>query len=267
MSIAYGPVPSWRLGRSLGIDLLPAGGKTCTFDCVYCQLGRTTRPLAGREDFVSLKALEEELEAVQDVRADYLTFSGMGEPTLAANLGAAIRLSRKILGLPVAVLTNSSLLTSEDVRKDLARADTVVAKLDAPDERGFRRISRPVVDCSQREILRGIGLLRAEYAGRLALQMMFVRANKRRATEMAALARRLSPDEVQINTPLRPSPAPPLAPGEIAAIRREFSGLPVVTVYEATRPVVTPLNAAETLRRRPPDRPGRPGGRPPGLRC
>jgi wyosine [tRNA(Phe)-imidazoG37] synthetase (radical SAM superfamily) len=266
MSIVYGPVPSWRLGRSLGIDLLPAGGKSCTFDCIYCQLGRTTRPLGKRASFVSLETLEEELIAARGVRADYLTFSGMGEPTLAANLGEAIRLSRRILGLPVAVLTNSSLLTCEDVRKDLASADAVVTKLDAPDERLFRLISRPVADCSQEDVLRGIGLLRAEYAGKLALQMMFVRANKGRAAEMAALARQVSPDEVQINTPLRPSPTPPLPPEDIAAIRRKFGGLPVVAVYEAGRPEVAPLDADETLRRRPQARPGRSGGPPPGLR-
>jgi len=251
MSIIYGPVPSWRLGRSLGIDLLPGDGKTCSFDCVYCQLGRTTRPLAERAEFVSLEALAQELKGVRRIGADYVTFSGMGEPTLAINLGEAIRLARRTLGLPIAVLTNSSLMPSADVRQDLGYADVVVAKLDAPNEELFRRINRPLVGYSLEEIVRAISSFRAGYQGKLALDMMFIRANKRLASEMAALARRLVPDEVQVNTPLRPCAVAPLIAEEIAAIRAEFGGLPVVTVYEAARPQVSPLDVDETLRRRP----------------
>jgi len=251
MSIVYGPVPSWRLGRSLGVDLTPGDIKTCSFDCIYCQLGRMARPLAERAQFVSLEALAAELEAVRGVGADYVTFSGIGEPTLAANLGEAIRLARKALGLPVAVLTNSSLMTRKDVREDLACADVVVAKLDAPNQQLFERINRPVVDLILQNIVQAIGLFKAEHKSKLALDMMFVRANKGLAAEMAALARRLAPDEVQINTPLRPCAVAPLTPDELAAIRTEFTGLRVLTVYEATPPAVTPLDASETLRRRP----------------
>jgi wyosine [tRNA(Phe)-imidazoG37] synthetase (radical SAM superfamily) len=251
MSIVYGPVPSWRLGRSLGVDLTPGDVKTCSFDCVYCQLGRTARRLAERAEFISLEGLGAELEAAREVGADYVTFSGMGEPTLAANLGEAIRLARTTLGLPVAVLTNSSLMTRKDVREDLACADVVVAKLDAPSQRLFERINRPVVDLSLQDVVDAISLFRVEHRGELALQMMFVRANKGLAAEMAALARRLAPDEVQVNTPLRPSPVAPLTREEMAAIREEFRGLPVVAVYDASRPAVTPLDAGETLRRRP----------------
>jgi wyosine [tRNA(Phe)-imidazoG37] synthetase (radical SAM superfamily) len=251
MSIVYGPVPSWRLGRSLGIDLTPGDVKTCSFDCVYCQLGRTARRLAERAEFVSLEALAAELEAARGVGADYVTFSGMGEPTLAANLGEAIRLARRTLGLPVAVLTNSSLMTRKDVREDLAWADVVVAKLDAPNQRLFERINRPVIDLSLGSIVRAISLFKAEHRGKLALQMMFVRANKGLVAEMAALARRLAPDEVQVNTPLRPSAVAPLTREEVAAVQEEFRGLPVVAVYEASSATVTPLDVGETLRRRP----------------
>lgn len=254
-SIVYGPVPSWRLGRSLGVDLLPAGGKTCSFDCTYCQLGRTVHPLTDRAEFVSLDALARELQAARSVAADHITFSGTGEPTLASNLGQAIQLAKSLLGLPVAVLTNSSLMAREAVRQDLGLADVVVAKLDAPNERLFRRINRPVVDCRLEEVFRGISLFRAGYEGRLALQMMFVEANKGFAAEMAAIARQLSLDEVQINTPLRPCAVAPLTANEISAIRQEFRGLPVVSVYEAARPAVTPLDVSETLRRRPSEAP------------
>ena len=96
-SIIYGPVPSWRLGRSLGVDLLPGRGKTCCFGCVYCQLGTTTNPLTERSEFVSLDDLARELQSLKHVRADHATFSGMGEPTLASNLGRAIELVKEVL--------------------------------------------------------------------------------------------------------------------------------------------------------------------------
>ncbi len=251
-SIVYGPVPSWRLGRSLGIDLLSTKGKTCSFDCIYCQLGSTVHFLAERRQFVSLDKLAIELERLRDIPADYATFSGVGEPTLASNLGEAIGLARLILGLPVAVLTNSSLITREDVRHELGLADVVVAKLDAPSQELFNIINRPIVGYSLDEILQGIRYFRSEYNGKLALQMMFVEVNKDFAPEMARIAEQLSPDEVQINTPLRPCGVKPLPPEEVAAIRHEFSSLEgVVTVYEAARPEVTPLSLKETLRRRP----------------
>lgn len=250
-SIIYGPVPSWRLGRSLGVDLLPGDGKTCSFDCVYCQLGRTTRRLTQRAGFVPLDTVQRELERVRGVAADYVTFAGMGEPTLASNLGEAIRVARAVLRLPVAVLTNSSLMARQDVREDLAGADVVVAKLDAPNERLFQRINRPAVDYRLQDIFRAISLFRAEYAGKLALDMMFIRANRSSATEMAAMVRQLSPDEVQINTPLRPCAVAPLTAKEIAAIQGQFRDLPVLAVYERATPAVRPLDVSETLRRRP----------------
>lgn len=250
--VIYGPVPSWRLGRSLGIDLLSTRGKTCSFDCVYCQLGRTTNPLVERREFVSTKAMERALEKVKGIGADYATFSGMGEPTLASNLGQAIELTRAILRLPIAVLTNSSLMSKEDVRQELALADVVVAKFDAPTEELFHQINRPYFDCDFDDILRGIQVFRKRYHGKLALQMMFFRANMGYAAEMARLAKALSPDEIQINTPLRPCPVKPLSSEEIAIAYSHFSEFSnVVTVYEAARPDVTPLNLEATLRRRP----------------
>jgi wyosine [tRNA(Phe)-imidazoG37] synthetase (radical SAM superfamily) len=251
-SIIYGPVPSWRLGRSLGIDLLSTEGKTCTFDCVYCQLGRTVHPLTERKQFVSLSQLASDLERVEKISIDYVTFSGVGEPTLASNLGEAIRLVKSVLKLPVAVLTNSSLMAREDVRRELTLADVVVAKIDAPNEELFSQINQPFIQCTFGEIIRAIKLFRAEYHGKLALQMMFITANKCYASEMARIAEQLSPDEVQINTPLRPCAVQPLTPEDISAIQREFSRLGrVVTVYEASRPEVVPLDLKDTLRRRP----------------
>jgi wyosine [tRNA(Phe)-imidazoG37] synthetase (radical SAM superfamily) len=205
-----------------------------------------------RREFVSTKELERALEKVRGVVADYATFSGMGEPTLASNLGNAIELTRTILRLPIAVLTNSSLMPREDVRQELALADVVVAKVDAPTEELFRQINRPYTEYTLHDILQAIESFRTTYGGKLALQMMFFKANMGYAAEMARLAKSLSPDEIQINTPLRPCPVKPLLPEEIASVQDQFEGLRgVVTVYEAAKPDVTPFDLEATLQRRP----------------
>ncbi|MEA1872107.1 MAG: radical SAM protein [Chloroflexota bacterium] len=252
MAIIYGPVSSWRLGRSLGIDILNTCRKTCSFNCVYCQLGETTQFVAEPKEFVSLERLAKEIQSVRQIESDYATFSGMGEPTLASNLGEAIELARSILDLPIAVLTNSSLMFREDVRQQLAHADTVVAKLDVPNEELFAVVNRPAPGLHFDQIKDGIRLFRDRYKGKLALQVMFIEANKDYASEIAALARQISPDEVQIDTPLRPSKVKPLPRENIASIREKFNNLRnVITVYEAPKPEVRPLDLAETLRRRP----------------
>ena len=252
MSIIYGPVPSWRLGRSLGIDLLSTRGKTCSFDCVYCQLGKTIHSLDEPKELVPISKLASELEQVRGVQADYATFSGVGEPTLASNLGEAIEVVKSNLGLPVAVLTNSSLMPREDVRQGLAKADVVVAKLDAPTEELFHTINRPAIDSSLTEVLEGMRRFRLEFRGKLAVQMMFIEANKDYAPEMVRIAEQLSPDEVQLNTPLRPCAVKPLPPEDMSAIRQAFSRFRnVLTAYEATKPEVAPLNLKEMRRRRP----------------
>jgi wyosine [tRNA(Phe)-imidazoG37] synthetase (radical SAM superfamily) len=212
----------------------------------------TVHPEVDRKEFVSLDRLARELKAADGIAADYATFSGMGEPSLASNLGEAIRLVKSALKLPVAVLTNASLIPREDVRRELALADVVVAKVDAPTEELFRKINRPIRSQTLAEILKALRLFREEYHGKLALQMMFVEANRDYAAGMAKIAEQLSPDEVQINTPLRPCGVTPLTAKEVAAIEREFSNFQnLFTVYGALKPEVMPFNLAETLRRRP----------------
>jgi wyosine [tRNA(Phe)-imidazoG37] synthetase (radical SAM superfamily) len=201
MSIIYGPVPSWRLGRSLGIDLLNTKRKVCSFNCIYCQLGETDHFIVEPREFVSLEQLTSEIKLLGPIKADYVTFSGMGEPTLVTNLGEAIELARSILNLPIAVLTNSSLMFRKDVRQQLAHADTVVAKLDVPNEELFAVVNRPAPGLHFDRIKDGIGLFRGKYRGKLALQVMFIEANKGYASEIAELASQISPDEVQIERP------------------------------------------------------------------
>jgi len=249
--LIYGPVPSWRLGRSLGVDLVSQPGKRCSFDCAYCQLGPTPRRSRRRREYQPLERLSREIARLPALELDYVTFSGTAEPTLAANLGAAIRLCRDRLHRPVAVLTNASLLSDAGVRQDLAPADIVVAKLDAPTPRLLQEINRPVSGVTWAGIVAGLLTLRREYRGRLALQMMFYQANRLHAGQLAALAREIGPDEVQVNTPLRPCGVAALSPAEMAQVARAFGDLPVISVYRQPVPAVVPLDGRETSRRRP----------------
>jgi len=252
MSIIYGPVPSWRLGRSLGIDMISTHCKTCSFDCVYCQLGNTVNRQASRRNFVSIKQLKQELQRLQGIQADTATFSGVGEPTLAENLGEAILAVRAALSLPIAVLTNSSLIHDQHVQQALAYADIVVAKLDAPDDNMLHQINRPVSSCTLDVIVGGIKSFRSIFGGKLSMQIMFIEANRGRAHDLAEIVAAFNPDEVQLNTPLRPCGVKPLNQAQMVEISKRFSGFKhVVTAYSAIRPDVVPIDSMQTGRRRP----------------
>jgi len=251
MTVVYGPVPSWRLGRSLGVDPLGGRVKRCTFDCVYCQLGRTPPGPVLRDVWVDPETLTAELVAAAGVPADWVTFAGMGEPTLASNLGELLDATRTFRSTPIAVLTNGSLLADQTVRSALRQADFVIVKVDALDEEAFGAINRPCLPCFLGEILDGVRAFRREFHGRMALQMMFIEANAADAELFAELARSIGPDEIQLNTPLRPSPTLPLSREAMAEVARAFEGLPAVQAYTAPRPTVIPLDVTETRRRRP----------------
>jgi len=138
----YGPVYSWRMGMSLGIDPITADKKICNFDCIYCQLGRTTRFYTEREDFVPVDDIIKEIESLPPVDIDYYTFSGRGEPTLAKNLGAMIKAVRKLTKGKVAVITNAALIGQQAVQDDLMLADLILAKLDAGDDHALNEGAR-----------------------------------------------------------------------------------------------------------------------------
>ncbi len=250
MEIVYGPVSSWRLGRSLGVDLIcQEEGKVCSFDCVYCSLGKTTELTTKRRVFVPTELVAQELKKVMGkVEPDIVTFSGTGEPTLAQNLGEAIKVAREILGIPTAVLTNSSLITREDVRRDLAQADVIIGELDAPNEEIFKRINRPREGILLSDLIKGTKKFREEFKGKFSLEVMFVPENKLFSKEIAAIARAISPDEVQINTPLRPSHARPLNQEELKEVQRNFEGMNFASVYEAKKPEVKKTVGPKKLR-------------------
>ncbi len=245
----YGPVYSWRLGMSLGIDPLTDKRKICNFDCPYCQLGRTAEFHTEREDFVSVDTILAEIKALPPMGIDCYTFSGRGEPTLAKNLGAMIRAVRAATGGKIAVITNAGLIDRPDVQEDLCLADWVLAKLDAADQASFQQVDIPAKGIEFRRVVAGIKDFRKKFKGKLALQVMFVEENKHCAPAIAAIAREIKADEVQVNTPLRPSAMTPLAPVELKSILTHFRGLPAVSVYEAKRKTVEPLDERSTILR------------------
>lgn len=234
MRTLYGPVDSWRFGHSLGVDPLAGREKRCPFSCIYCQYGQTARPTTRRQAFVSAARLESEIESLGPVRADTVTFAGLGEPTLAANLAALVTVVRRRFSQPVIVLTGSGLMPREDVRRDLLAFDVVVAKVDAPDEALFRQINRPGAGFSYplTAILQAIRRFRVAFAGRLVLQMMFVQANLHAAAGMAQIARSLEPDQVQLCTPLQPALGGPISAEQMRGVETAFAGLEVKSIYQ-----------------------------------
>ncbi len=252
MKIVYGPVHSWRLGNSLGIDMISSRRKVCSYDCVYCQLGRTVEHTIERREFVSLQDLHEELEAaLSKIKPDVITFSGTGEPTIASNIDDAVTIVRETTEIPIAILTNSYHIIDSDVRRALLSMDIVVAKLDAPNQTLFEKINRPASNVTLKELIEGIKRFKKEFKGKLSLQMMFIGDNKNYAQEMANIAKDINPDEVQLNTPLRKNPIQPLLLDDMTRIKRHFKGLHAISVYDVESKDVKALDISEVVSRRP----------------
>ena len=177
----YGPVPSWRLGSSLGIDPISDKDKICTFDCIYCQLGKTYKFTAERKVYIPADKIIDEINSLPEIKIDYITFSGAGEPTLAANLGKMIESVRLLRKEKIAVITNSSLMNRPDVRNDLMLSDFVLAKLDSCSQKTLDLINRPMKQITFNSILDGIKQFKLSYKGKFALQIMFVEKNEKYA--------------------------------------------------------------------------------------
>jgi wyosine [tRNA(Phe)-imidazoG37] synthetase (radical SAM superfamily) len=205
-SSVYGPVNSWRLGRSLGIDLLLIDS-ICSFECVYCQLGKINRVTTTREVFVPTQKVLDDLAQCDLSEVDVITFSGSGEPTLAKNLGEAIREIKKRTGKPAIVLTNATLLYLEEVRAEIREADKIFCKLDAWSKNTFEKFDRPHRDVTLDSVIHGIKMLRKEFSGFLAIQTMLLRAlTDFELEEFGSLLREIAPEEVQLNIPTRAIP-------------------------------------------------------------
>jgi wyosine [tRNA(Phe)-imidazoG37] synthetase (radical SAM superfamily) len=246
----YGPVPSWRVGSSLGVDLLSQKDKICSYDCVYCQLGRTRTLTVTRQVYVPDEEILKEVEELRDMSIDYITFSGRGEPTLAENLGSLIRTIRKIRRESIAVITNSSLIDRQDVRSELSQADFVIAKLDASSRESFINVNQPCKGIDFDAVITGMKEFKKHFKGKLALQVMFIRENLKDAEKIAGIAHDIYPDEVQINTPLRPCGVESLGEEEMSEIKSCFKDLNAITVYESRKKYIKPISDANTLKRR-----------------
>lgn len=204
-SSVYGPVRSWRVGWSLGIDLLCVNS-ICSFNCVYCQLGNIQIRTNRRQVFVPTAKVIQDLEKSDWVRSDIITFSGSGEPTLARNLGECMVQIKAFTGKPILVLTNGTLLHLPDVRDELGQAERVYLKMDAATETTFNRVNRPVAGVSFQELIDSAEKFRKTYGGFFGLQVMLLFSKLDQVEDYARLFQRIQPDEVQINTPTRPYP-------------------------------------------------------------
>ncbi|MDD3643295.1 MAG: radical SAM protein [Candidatus Krumholzibacteria bacterium] len=224
MGRIFGPVPSRRLGRSLGVDVVPY--KTCTFNCVYCECGATTRLTCDREEFYPLETLLDELrDSLAELRTppDAITLSGAGEPTLYGRLGELIEEIGKLSSIPVAVITNSSLLFLPEVRADLSRADIVLPSLDAAVEIPFRRINRPHPSCTLERLTGGLGSFLDEYHGTVLLEILPVEGYNTDDDDLAALAAFVSSrriDRIQLNTAVRPGTERAVGPLDAERLER-----------------------------------------------
>jgi wyosine [tRNA(Phe)-imidazoG37] synthetase (radical SAM superfamily) len=207
----YGPVPSRRLGLSCGIDIVPF--KICTLDCIYCQLGKTALTTTERKEYIPIEPVLSELKEAlaEGLQADYITIAGSGEPTLNSRLGELIDGIKKLTNIPVAVLTNGTLLYREDVRADCSRADVVMPSLDAGDEQTFQRINRPNSVISIEKLISGLCALRKEFAGHIWLEVFFVDGINTGAEQIAKIKEAIefiNPDKIHLNTAVRPTADP-----------------------------------------------------------
>jgi len=222
----YGPVPSRRLGYSLGIDIVPF--KTCTYNCIYCQLGRTTAQTKRRKKYITRKVILTELKRIleQKAKIDFITFSGSGEPTLNTEIKNLIRDIKKITHIPVAVITNSSLLFRKDVRKSLLNADVILPTLTTVNDDTFKKIHRPFISFTVKKIIDGLVKFRRVYKGKIFLEIMLIKGFNDSKEEILALKNMLNkikPDKIQLNTVVRPPSekyARPLSLKELNKIKK-----------------------------------------------
>jgi len=206
----YGPVPSRRLGFSLGVDLLPK--KRCSFNCLYCQLGPSSKKTVKRFSSLKLSKFKEDLGEIisKNPKINYITISGSGEPTLHKGLDKVIAAIRGVTQnkYPVAVITNSSLLYKDEVRNELRKADLIVPSLDAATEKTFSRINRPAKGITLKKIVGGLVSLRKEFKGKIWLEIMLISGindSKREIEKFREIIDKINPDKIQLNLPVRPA--------------------------------------------------------------
>ena len=231
MKYLFGPVNSRRLGLSLGIDLLPA--KTCSFNCIYCEVGATTCLTCDRKEYSPTREILDEIDiflAGKHPPIDVVTITASGEPALHSGVGSIIHHIKHKTNKPVAILTNSSLLHLAVVRSELMAADIVIPSLDSAREKSFRKINRPAKCAQLPEIISGLSSFSRKFPGKIWLEILLVKGINDSDADIAALVeatREIRPDRIQLNTAVRPpleTYAAPMPEHELKKIARQFAG-------------------------------------------
>jgi wyosine [tRNA(Phe)-imidazoG37] synthetase (radical SAM superfamily) len=215
MKYIYGPVESRRLGLSLGLSLTPH--KICSFNCIYCQLGRTIEATQERKEYVPIKDILDELKLwllnhAQDAKTlQFITLSGAGEPTLNIKIDTLISGIKEITATPIAVITNASLLIDASVREALGRADLIIPSLNAVTSHVFQKVNRPHPDIKIEKVIDSLIALRREFSGKIWLEVMLARGvndDLRQVKKMKEVIERINPDKIQVNSPVRTTAEP-----------------------------------------------------------
>jgi wyosine [tRNA(Phe)-imidazoG37] synthetase (radical SAM superfamily) len=257
----FGPVPSRRFQRSLGVDLTPL--KTCSFDCIFCQLGPTPHHTIARHEYVPTEVVKEELLRWRDEggKTDYVTLSGSGEPTLHRRFGEVMEFAKHNLPFPVALLTNGSLLYQPEVRTAACHADVAKLSLSAWDDDSFRHINRPHPDLDFDRSLAGMQEFRKAFSGQIWLEVFLVAGVNdapERVGRIAALAATIAPDRIHLNTAVRPpaeSKVRPVAPNRLEALadlfRPRAEGIAAFAARPGSNVAANQTAILDMLRRRP----------------
>lgn len=257
----FGPVPSRRFGRSLGVDLTPL--KTCSFNCLFCQLGPTPCTTLERREYVPVQSVKDEIRRWRDAggTADYATLSGSGEPTLHSGFGDVLRFLKAELPCPAVLLTNGSLLYLPEVRAAAAEADVAKLSLSAWDDDSFRQINRPHPDLDFHRSVAGMREFRQAFSGRIWLEVFLIAGLNDapgQVERIAALAAAIAPDKIHLNTAVRPpaeSAVRPVNPERLAELAELFRPRAEVIADFTARPgsgvAVNETAILEMLRRRP----------------
>ncbi len=251
MQHVFGPVSSKRLGQSLGVDVLPP--KSCTWNCIYCQLGKTREYVTERREFYPREEILEEIrQAVESPAAvDWITFVGSGETTLYKGIGWLIRETKKLTDIPVAVITNGSLLYLEEVRNELLEADAVLPSLNAGSEELFERIDRPAPLLTYERHIEGLVAFRMVYHGKLWVEVMLIAGVNDTAEalqDIAVALAKVKPDTVHLVLPTRPSTESEVRlPSEEGIARARLVLSQVATVVHPVKGSMNLKNTADII--------------------
>jgi len=248
MKYIFGPVPSKRLGQSLGIDPIPS--KVCNWNCIYCQLGRTRKLSQGKERkeyFPCQDIIKEFEETVANHRReeiDWVTFVGSGEPTLHSGIGFLIREIKRIGQYPTAIITNGALLYLPEVREDLLEADAVMPSLDAGTEKLYRHINRALPELTLERLIEGLTLFSKSYKGKFWLETMLIKGvndSEEALTDLARAIEKIKPDQLHLNVPTRPPAESWIEPADEEGLARAESILGSVAT------IISPVSGVFSL--------------------